>query len=294
MIDGTPTGQIGRVIATDGTPITYRRTGAGPPLVLVHGAAADRTRWAPVLPALEERFTVYALDRRGRGASGDAPTYAIEREFEDIAVVVDTIGGPVDVLGHSFGALCALEAALRSDRLRRLVLYEPPIPTGSPWFPSDVIARLQAHLAAGDRDALLVTFFREAVAMPPDEIELMRGLPVWEARRAVAHTIARELHGAERYVFEPARFRHVETPTLLLLGGDSPPFFTAGTEAVHAAVPQSRIAVLPGQQHIAMNTAPELFLRTVLAFLTSDGPVPAGRAERFGGHGQATTEGDRR
>src|SRR5687768_6369257 len=130
MTNQTTIHLTGRVISTDGTPIAYRRSGEGPALVLVHGTAADHTRWQSILPALEERFTVYAIDRRGRGGSGDAPTYAIEHEFEDVAAMVDAISGPVSLLGHSYGALCALEAALRTDNVRRLVLYEPPIPTG--------------------------------------------------------------------------------------------------------------------------------------------------------------------
>src|SRR5688572_24310787 len=111
----------------DGTTIACEKIGSGPPLVLVHGTAADHTRWAPVLPALSGRFTIYACDRRGRGASGDGASYAMEREFEDVAAVVDGIGGPVDLLGHSYGALCSLEAAVLARNLRRLALYEPPI-----------------------------------------------------------------------------------------------------------------------------------------------------------------------
>src|SRR5918997_3847853 len=100
------------VASKDGTTIAYRRSGEGPPLVLVHGTAGDHGRWRPVLPAFEERFAVYAIDRRGRGGSGDSEDYTIEREFEDVAAVVDSVGEPALVLGHSYGALCALEAAL--------------------------------------------------------------------------------------------------------------------------------------------------------------------------------------
>ena len=89
------------VVSTDGTPIAVWRSGDGPPLVLVHGATADHSRWAPVLPALQERFTVLAFDRRGR--SGDAATYTLERQFNDVAAVVAWAGGPVDVLAHSYG-----------------------------------------------------------------------------------------------------------------------------------------------------------------------------------------------
>jgi pimeloyl-ACP methyl ester carboxylesterase len=270
-------GQMEQVISADGTPIGYRRSGRGRPLVLVHGATADHTRWAPLLPALEERFTVYAVDRRGRGSSGDGPTYAIEREFEDITAVVDAIGGQVDLLGHSYGALCALEAALRSDRVGRLVLYEPPIPTGIDLYPAGLIERLRALLAAGDRDGLLTTMFQVVVRMPPHEVELMHRASDWPARVAAAHTIPRELECAVAYRFEPARFTSLMTPTLLLVGGDSPPVFTAATAVLHAALPDNRIVVLPGQQHAAISAAPALFLAEVLRFLADEEPSANGR-----------------
>ena len=115
------------VVSGDGTPIAVWRSGDGPPLVLVHGAAADHNRWAPVLSALEERFSVMAIDRRGRGGSGDAHDYALQREFEDVVAVVESAGKAVNVLGHSYGGICALEAALLTDRIQTLVLYEPPM-----------------------------------------------------------------------------------------------------------------------------------------------------------------------
>src|SRR5215813_2457638 len=97
-----------KILSKDGTPIAYQRSGAGAPLVLVHGTGGASVRWKPILPALEQHFTVYAVDRRGRGESGEAASYAIEREFEDVAAVVDSIGNEVNLLGHSFGAICAL------------------------------------------------------------------------------------------------------------------------------------------------------------------------------------------
>lgn len=251
----------------DGTQIACEKSGAGPALVLVHGTTADHTRWAPVMPALRQRFTVYACDRRGRGASGDGAAYAMEREFEDVAAVVDGIGGTVDLLGHSYGALCSLEAAARAKNLRRLVLYEPPIPAGMPITPPGVIDRLQALLDAGDRDGVVTTFMREVPRVPPDQLDRMRSLPAWQARVGAAGTIPRELRAHDKYTFAPEKFRDVKVPTLLLLGGDSPPFFRAALERVQAAVPSAQLVVLPGQQHVAIDTAPELFAREVIAFL---------------------------
>ena len=115
----------GTVTTESGTPLAYWRSGKGPPLVLVHGTAADHSRWRPVLPALEERFTVYAIDRRGRGGSGDSDDYAVEREFEDVAAVVDSLGEPVNLLGHSYGGLVALEAALLTRNVRKTRAVRP-------------------------------------------------------------------------------------------------------------------------------------------------------------------------
>ncbi len=252
----------------DGTQIACEKSGAGPALVLVHGTTADHTRWAPVLPALQQRFTVYACDRRGRDASGDRAPYAIEREFEDVAAVVDGIGGPVDLVGHSFGAICSLEAAALSRNLRRLVLYEPPIPAGTPITPPDFIDRLQALLDAGDRDGVVSTFLRAVPRVPPDQLEHMRSLPAWPARVAAAGTIARELRTQNEYTFEPTKFRDVKVPTLLLLGGDSPAFFRAALERIDYALRNAQLVVLPRQQHVAIDTAPDLFVREVVTFLS--------------------------
>jgi len=255
------------ITSKDGIAIGFERSGNGPSLVLVHGTSADHTRWKPLLPRLEAHFTVCAVDRRGRGGSGDAPGYAIEREFEDIAAVVDAIGEPTFLLGHSYGAVCSLEASSRTRNVRRLVLYEPPIRTIDSLYPAGTVERLQALLDAGDHDGVVSTFFRDVVHAPEEELHMLRSLPNWPARVAAAHTIPREMRINDHYRFEPARFAAMRVPTLLLLGGSSPAKFKDAVEAVHAALPDARVAVMPGQQHTAMNTAPETFLRPVLDFL---------------------------
>lgn len=255
------------VRSTDGVILSAPRGGSGPPLVLVHGTAADHGRWAPVLPALEAHFTVYALERRGRGASGDTSDYRIELEFEDVRAVVDAVGEPVALLGHSHGAICALEAAVLTPNVRKLVLYEPPIATGPAPRPPSVVERLQALLAAGDRDGVVTAFFGETVGIPPAELERLRSSPNWPARVAAAHTIPRELVADAAYRLDTARFAGLRVPALLLLGGESPPFFAAALALVTGALPSSRTVVLPGQRHTAMNGAPELFVREVVAFL---------------------------
>ena len=258
---------IHHVTSTDGTRIGFVQSGDGPPLVLVHGTSAGHKRWAPVLAAFEERFTVYAMDRRGRGLSGDAEPYALEREYEDVAAVVDSIGGPVDLLGHSYGALCAMEAALLTSNVRRLVLYESPVPTSDdPLYPEGMRERLDRMLERGEREEVLLTFFREVVGLSDAEMDAARADPSWQERLTAAHTVTREFADAD-YVLDATRFGGMTAPTLLLSGGESPPIMKAATEAVHRALPNSRIVTMEGQAHIANLTAPALFSRLVMDVL---------------------------
>jgi pimeloyl-ACP methyl ester carboxylesterase len=253
----------------DGTRIAFWQSGGGPPLLLVHGAIADHaTTWHYVLPPLDRRFSVHAMDRRGRGGSGDAARYALGREAEDVAAVVDSIGGPVDILGHSYGGLCALEAALLTPNVRRLILYEGVYQRGADNYPPGWIDRLDAMLAAGDVEGMLVTMLRELVEMPAEEIDLLRSQrEAWARRLGNAPTIPRELRADAGYLFAPERFEDMRRPTLFLVGGDSPARERANAEAIAAALADARVAVLPGQQHLAMYTAPEAFVAEVVHFL---------------------------
>lgn len=253
------------VASKDGTPIAVWEQGDGPPLVLVHGAAADHRRWAPIVPALAEHFRVLAIDRRGRGGSGDGDDYAIELEYEDVATVVDWVGAETAVLGHSYGGICALEAALLTDGIRRLVVYEPPM--GFLASPPEVVHRLQELLDAGERDELVAFFMREVAGVPDHQVEAMRSLPAWEARLEVAHTIPREERASREYAFHPDRFQGLEVPTLLLQGGDSAAPFKAAIQALGEALPRSRTTVMPGQRHTAMDTATDVFITEVVGFL---------------------------
>jgi pimeloyl-ACP methyl ester carboxylesterase len=262
-----------RVMSRDGTQIACWTSGVGPPLVLVHGTTADHTRWRPLLSYLEPHTTVHAIDRRGRGASGDASDYGVAREFEDVAAVVDSVaettGSAVDLLGHSFGGLCAFGGAALTSNVRRLVLYEGwPSPNPEQLaLPPGVEERLDALLAEGRREAALETFFREVVRMPEDEFAVYRALPAWQARIAAAHTITRESRAEQAARLHPEQAARITVPTLMLVGGDSPDFLKAGVDAVAAALPDPRIVVIEGQQHIAMDLVPAVFADHVLGFL---------------------------
>jgi pimeloyl-ACP methyl ester carboxylesterase len=267
--ESTPT----RVVSGDGTEIGYWTSGEGPPLVLVHGAPADHTRWRPLLPYLEPHATVHAIDRRGRGASGDGADYELAREFEDVAAVVDAVaeasGSAVDVYGHSFGGLCVFGGAALTSNIRRLVLYEgwPPVNLDAWALPHGVGERLDALLAAGNREAVVETVFREVVMMPEEEFTAFRAQPSWPARVAAAQMITRELRAVAEAPFDPEQAAKITVPTLLLMGSGSPDPAAAEIETVAAALPDARIVVLEDQQHVADVLIPEVFAEHVVGFL---------------------------
>lgn len=267
-----PRTELGKITSKDGTPIAYLRTGSGPPLVLVHGTSSDHTRWAPVLPALGMKFTIYAMERRGRGTSGDAPTFAFEREFDDVVALVNSINEPVNLLGHSYGGICCLEALLRTKNIRKLIIYEPPLTSGlsKNAQTEEIDARIETLIEQGDREGALVVFSREIVKSgPPKDLTMMRLDTTWPARVAAAHTIPRERKAVKNYQFIGQRFQAVKTPTLLLLGGDSPQEAVTSTEMVKSALSTSQLSIMPGQAHNAMVTAPTLFNQEVIRFLSA-------------------------
>ena len=264
---------VTRVTSRDGTEIACWTSGDGPPLVLVHGAISDHARWRPLLPYLEPHATVHAMDRRGRGASGDAPHYHVEREFEDVAAVVDAVaeasGSAVDVYGHSYGGLCAFGAATLTSNVCRLVLYEgwPAVDLEAYAFPPGVADRLDALLAEGDRDAAVELVCREVAMMSDREIAALRVQPAWQARMAAVHTVIRELPSFADSPFDPEQAATIAVPTLLLIGSESDDPSAAEVEIVAAALPDARIEVLEGQKHVADVLAPEVFAASLLALL---------------------------
>lgn len=253
------------VVSRDGTKIAVERTGAGVPLLLIHGTSSKRGRWAPVLDRLAEGRELVWMDRRGRGDSGDVEPYSIEREIEDVAAVVEHLGNGVDVFGHSYGGICALMATRLTPAIRKLVLYEPPIGV----VPADQAApdEIDRKVAAGDLSGGLEVFLSRILNLPADRIEAMRSGPDWAKRLDVVPTIARELRAVRTFTVAPETVRAVTNKVLLVEGEASPPPFRSTIAFLAANLPSCRVATLPGQQHQAIDTGPDILLEKLQPFL---------------------------
>ena len=258
-----------RVRSPAGVAVSYDRYGKGPPLVLVHGAFSDHaTNWEFVKPLLEDRFTMYAIARRGRGDTDATTGHSLDDESADVAAVLQTIVEPAFLLGHSYGAQCALAAARKvPNRVRKLVLYEPPWPN---TLRKDDLDRLEKIASGGDWDDFATTFFRDLLRVPADALAELRSSPLWPPIVADGAASLGDLRAIIGYDFNPERFRNLNFPVLLQVGTESPPNIYA-TDALAAVLPDVRIEELAGQAHEGMTTAPEMYAEAVSRFL-----LPAG------------------
>ena len=251
------------VRSKDGVEISVEKAGSGPALLLIHGSLLNGSvSWGAVLPKLAEHFTVYAMDRRGRAPSGDAKEYSLSTEAEDIASVVEAIGGPVAILAHSYGALASLEALDRLRNVPHLILYEPPV-TLQPTE-TDVVANMERALEAGDREQLVTTFLRDQVRVPPDRITKLAASPIWPVILQISPTLPREARSVITYRPSTERLANWKTPTTVLLGSETAGLLRDAAFFVRDAIPGCRMVILEGQGHGANLDAPEWFANKIL------------------------------
>jgi len=252
----------------DGGSIAVWVEGDGPPLVLVHGSVSDHTVYAPLVGELRDEFTIFAMDRRGFGASPDGPGHSAEREFSDVAAVVVAVatraGKPVMLFGSSWGASCALGAARDLPLLRALVLYEPSL---GQRYPAGSIDRVQERIAAGDHEGAMVEMARQIAGLTEVQIAERRAAPNWSQRVATAPTMVREARIEEGWDWESERFDGIVVPTLLLTGSETPPGLAEVTSRTAAAIPGARVHILAGHGHVAHVSDPGLVAQVLRDWL---------------------------
>jgi pimeloyl-ACP methyl ester carboxylesterase len=255
-------------VSADGTVISFDRFGDGPPVIMVVGAFNTRSATEPLARALQQRFTVLNYDRRGRGDSGDTAPYAVDREIEDLSALAAAAGGSAAVFGYSSGAALALKAAASGLAITHLVLYEPPFnPDDSyPLLPAGLAGQLTELVAADRRGDAVELYQTQAVGIPEDVVTQMRHAPFRPALEAIAHTLAYDAAIMGDRSLPTGLITSITAPALVISGEQSPPFLRAAARAVAQALPNGRLASLPGQGH---DISPEATAPAMAEFLAS-------------------------
>jgi pimeloyl-ACP methyl ester carboxylesterase len=244
-------------ISRDGTSIAYQRTGQGPVVVLVSGAMSTGGTVAPLAVPLSERFDVLVYDRRGRGASGDTAPYAVAREVEDLAALIETAGGEASLCGVSSGGALVLEAAASGLPVRRVAVYETPFADfldGGAEGNAEYTRSLDAALAEGRRGDAVELFLR-MTGMGEEMIQGARQSPMWPGMESVAPTLAYDNAVMAGGLVPRERLASITVPVLAVAGGASPEWMREGTRAVAEAAPKGSYRVLEGQTHMVDPTA---------------------------------------
>jgi pimeloyl-ACP methyl ester carboxylesterase len=281
----------GSVTSRDGTIIGYRQLGHGPGVVLLHGAMESANSHMQLATSLADAFTVYVVDRRGRGLSGPfGKDYSMQKEVEDLSAVL-TRAGAHYVFGVSAGGLICLQAALTLPAIHKAVLYEPAlIVNGS--ASTAFLARYDREIAKGEVAAALVTGMKGAQMGPP----ILNVMPRWLLESFTTKAMAQEDKTAEpgdvtmrklaptlHYDFQLVnemtdtleRFRNVEPEVLLLGGSKSPAYLKTALNALEKVLPHVQRIEFSGLDHGGSSDAsntnrggkPELVAQAMHRFL---------------------------
>lgn len=237
------------VTSRDGTTIAYDRMGDGPAVVLLPGGSVDRTSNASLAAELAKDFTVYNVDRRGRGDSTDTLPYAVSREIEDITAVIESAGGSAHLYGSSSGAALAFEAAAAGAPVAKLAMWEPPYFLNPRPELAGAAQVFHDLVAAGKRDEAAEYFMGTVVGMPAEFVAGARQSPWWPDQVKIAHTLEYDATVMGSYEIPEDRARSVKAPTIIVDGGASFPGMRETADRLAELIPNAERVTLEGQQH---------------------------------------------
>jgi pimeloyl-ACP methyl ester carboxylesterase len=247
--------------------LSYSQQGEGPALVLVHGSFSDqRTNWEFVWSDLAREFTVYATARRGRGLTDDTLGHSLEDEAQDTVELLEAIGEPVFLVGHSYGAHVALRSALNvPDLVRKLVLYEPP----SPNILDGLMEELELLARGRNWEGFATLFFGQALRVPAPELATLKQSEFWAPILMDARASLGDLRALSRYCLNVTDCERLSMPVTLQTGTESKSDLYM-TDALAAVLPNSRIQELEGQAHEGMYTNPKQYVDSLLRIFQSE------------------------
>ncbi|MBN6041340.1 alpha/beta fold hydrolase [Amycolatopsis sp. 195334CR] len=272
-----PSNERGTTMSTltsaDGTTIAYETAGSGPAIIVVSNVAEDRSGVAGLAEALSAHFTVLTFDRRGRGASGDPQPYDPAREIEDIAALVEVLGGSAALTSGSGGSGLTLDAASAlGDKVTGIYLYEPSfiVDDSRPPAPADYVEHLDALIADGKRGEAVEYFMTRMIRVPAEYIPAMKQDPSWDEMAKYAHTYAydaRILRGLQDGKPLPADRWSIEAPVAVSVGSNGEEFIRKGAHALASVLPDVTVLTLEGHDHSAFWMAPEPVAEQIRGFL---------------------------
>lgn len=251
------------VASKDGTTIGYRQLGTGPGLILIHGGMKSSQDFMKLAAALRNTFTVYVMDRRGRGLSGPhGDRFSVDREVDDVQAIVARTGAR-SLFGLSAGALVALRSASVTPAVERVALYEPPLAIGGST-PRGWVARFDQELARGMRAAALVTAMKGMQVVPvfvrlprfllvPTLALVMRAQGDGDAEdvaiRALVPTLRYDMQIVREMSDTLDDYRTLQARVLLLGGTRSPGFFGVALDGLERTLPRVERVAFPGLGH---------------------------------------------
>lgn len=238
------------VISKDGTKIAYEKTGEGPALIIIGGALADHHHYEDLASKLAKRFEVYNYDRRGRGESSDTVPYLVEREVEDVLAIIESIGKPVTIYGHSSGSAIAIHVAATGANIGKLVIADPPF---SPHSNDDSKVREDFRQEMGTIQSLhdksdhkgAAAFFLSGFGLSAEEVEDILSSPASESMIDCANALPYDYQILVDSLVPTEVAVKVAMPTLILAAKDMP-------ETAHALVeimPDARFQPMESSAH---------------------------------------------
>jgi pimeloyl-ACP methyl ester carboxylesterase len=268
-----------KTIPVNGTGMAYVEAGSGEPIVLVHGSLCDYRYWTLQMPAFSAAFRTISVSLRHfypERWDGKGDDFSIRQHMEDVVAFIDALDiAPAHVVGHSRGGHIAFRIAQNySGRVRKLVLSEPggaldpdlsaqAEEVNKGFAPGSFQTQAEARIRAGDIDGGLQIF-----------VDAVSGPGAWERTPEIAKQFTRDnamtLLGQIHETREPftrAAAQAIKAPTLLVLGGASPPMFGHINEALVAAIPDARRVTIPDATHTMNVIKPAAYNEAVLAFL---------------------------
>ncbi|MEO6504182.1 MAG: alpha/beta hydrolase [Jatrophihabitantaceae bacterium] len=250
--------------ASDSTKIAYEKVGDGPPVIIVGGAFHDRNAGAGLARALSSHFTVVTYDRRGRGDSGDSASYSVAQEIEDLGAVISEVGGSACLYGVSSGGILALETAAAGYSVPKIAAFEPPYRCGQgPELGPDVVPTLSELIRAGKRRESVEYFLSAIMAVPSQDIEHMRKMPIWPELEAVSHTLVYDTMVVGDRTWPAARMASVKEPTLVMSSGASVPWMKHTAQTIGERLANGEHVSVAGTPHDA---SPKVLAPVLISF----------------------------